>query len=114
MTSNLWLLIAILIAIIVLGIAFFLVDKKRSQKVDYRNLFVMGAIFSAVSVPTNNNPLLILGLIFVAAGLVNFNKWEQNRTRWSDLSKEERTVKLWLMLILLLVLIVGIAIFLID
>ena len=91
MNSIPWILIAILIAAILLGIVLVVFVRKRKQprRVDYRNYFVMGVIWLAAAPVLTLLPwllhgeepffmasfFLIMGSAYTIIGLLNRDKW---------------------------------------
>lgn len=90
-----WIIFAILGLIVVLGIAVvFVARKKKKHEPDYYAFYVMGIIwtlFGVVSLALNtilqldftftNTPLLSMGVIFLALGIANKDKWKKNRKK---------------------------------
>jgi membrane protein CcdC involved in cytochrome C biogenesis len=86
-----WILVAILVAIVLLGVVMVVVLRKRRQptRLDYRNYFVMGVIWLATGVVLSLLPwflhgevslwfglfFLVMGLAYTIFGLVNREKW---------------------------------------
>lgn len=122
MNTTPWLLIATLTALIILGFVALLVAVRRKEKrpPDYYALFIMGIIWLATGLimyPMENsliNGLFILGLIFIIVGLVNKDKWKENRFHWGDLSKNERTLRMGLIILLGLLVLAGLVVYLIT
>ena len=53
----------------------------------------------------------MMGLAFMAIGLVNKGKWQKNRKSWKDLGKRERRILAITMLILGLLVAAGVVFF---
>ena len=102
-----WILIAVGILIILLGIAYIISVKKKKRPVDYYNFFIIGIIWAGAGIPLKNYALSVIGLIFMAVGLFNKDKWKKNRKRWKDLDKDEKKITIVIMIILLLLVIAG-------
>ena len=75
--------------ITVLGVIFILLRRKQQDRTvtdtNYRSLFNVGIIFFfaglAISITSRMiNPLLVLGLIFLALGYTNKDQWKPVRT----------------------------------
>ncbi len=91
MNSIPWILVAILVGVIVLGILMVVVVRRRKEprRVDYRNYFVMGVIWLAfapflILLPWllhGEEPFsmgyffLMMGLGYTIIGLMNKDKW---------------------------------------
>ena len=91
MNSIPWILIAILVAAVLLGIVLVVFVRRRKQprRVDYRNYFVMGVIWLAAAPVLILLPwllhgeepffmasfFLIMGLAYTIIGLLNRDKW---------------------------------------
>lgn len=91
MNSIPWILIAILVTAVLLGIVLVVFVRRRKQprRVDYRNYFVMGVIWLAAAPVLILLPwllhgeepffmasfFLIMGLAYTIIGLLNRDKW---------------------------------------
>jgi hypothetical protein len=114
MLARGWIMIAIAIAILVLGILFIissLVSKKK-RKADYYNLFIMGIIWIAIGIPLRNNLLVALGIVFGIVGLVHKKEWKKNRKeyKWAGLNKYEKILAVVFVIFLIIALLAGIVI----
>ena len=87
-----WLIIAVLVMLLLLGIVFFAVKKKKPM--DYYNLFTIGIIWTIIGIPLKNYILSALGLIFMIVGIVNKKRWKETHKPWNKLPKKERKYKL--------------------
>ncbi len=96
MTGKPWILIAVLILIVLLGIIAIMAVKykKKQHKPDYYVFFVMGLIWLPFGIATENSAFFILGLVFMALGLVHKDEWKKNHRPWKKMDKTER--KIWL------------------
>lgn len=93
----------IALGIVVAAALGFTIYFKRKYKrpTDFRAVFVMGVAFISIGA-ASNNALIPAGIIFKLVGLKNRSKWKANRFRWSDLSAEEKRVKIIFLSIILL------------
>ncbi len=91
-TETIVLTFLVLFAVAAIAIAIYLRNKYR-RPTDYKALFLMGAALVAIGA-AGNNALIPAGIVFMLVGLKNREKWEANRLRWSDLSVEEKRVKI--------------------
>lgn len=109
MPINSLLRISILVALILLGLVFFLIQKrKRSEhRHNYKAFFILGIIWIPTGVATKNYVFSIVGLTLLIIGLVNKDKWT-DENKWSDLSPKEKKIKLSLIILLTVILIIGI------
>jgi hypothetical protein len=107
-------IVAVLVGLLGLGllVVVFVVKSKRGEALttDYRALAVMGMIWVPVGVAIGNPGLWTVGVIFLVTGLVNRDKWKEQKA-WSDLSMVERRTRLVLLVGLALLLVVGLAVF---
>ena len=87
------LILTIIIALLVIGVAVFAIIKRKGEKTkpDYRVLFTLGIVWLPIGIATDNPGLLGLGAVFLIAGLANRSKWKKE-PRWSDLSPERRKI----------------------
>ena len=100
------------ILFIVLGVLLFVrIKYKQPLEPDYRVFFILGVIwiaFGVINVSQGGNVALgVLGVIFLAVGLGNRDKWRQQK--WADLPAEQRRLKIILMLVLLGIMVLGLA-----
>jgi hypothetical protein len=113
MDGTIWLLIAIGVLVILLGIIAIWVNRGKKHEPDYYTFFIMGIIWLAVGIPLDNSALFIMGLVFMAVGLANKNKWKKKQKTWSKMNKKERKIMVILILIGLVLLVLGMITFLI-
>ncbi|MBR9690674.1 hypothetical protein GOV08_03235 [Candidatus Woesearchaeota archaeon] len=100
----------ILLGLIAVGVLIYSYKKKGSlPPTDYYVFFVMGIAFIPLGMVLKNYAIFALGLIYMAIGLKNKNKWKKNHLKWKDLSKEQQRLKLIIIGVLTLVLIIGAA-----
>ena len=109
-----WLLVAVGLLILILGIVYIVSIRKKKRPVDYYNFFIMGIIWAGAGIPLKNFALSAMGIIFMILGLVNKDKWKQNRRKWKDLTKGERKITLIIMFLLLLLIVAGFILLIIN
>ena len=107
-----WIAISIIILGLLATIFAVILYKRKGAKheLDYRTLFTMGIIFTAVGISTSNPGMWVLGLAFMAIGITNKKKWKKQR-KWSELSKKEQKFKIILLTILGILLLAGFVFF---
>lgn len=113
MSAVPWILIGVLTLLLLFFIVGIFFKKKTKRPTDYYNLFIIGAIWFVFGIPTGNSALLILGAIFIIMGIVNKGKWKKNHVPWNKLTKEEKRLKQFIIAALALIVLVGLAAFLI-
>jgi len=110
-----WILISILILVIVLAIVAIFFKKKYKRPTDYYAFFLIGVIWTIFGIfaffTDKNFTFFILGIIFLIIGLANRDKWKKNRVTWKKLTKPERTLRVWIMTILGILVLVGLIAF---
>lgn len=116
MSAIPWILISIAVIIILLGIfvIFAIKSKKIKQREpDYYTFFIMGIIWTIFGAVFFEDLFffLAIGLTFLIIGLMNKDKWNKNRVRWKDLSKFEKKFKIWMMITLGLLALLGLIVF---
>jgi hypothetical protein len=78
----------------------------------------MGIIWLIIGVPlgfsSKNYGFLLLGLIFTIVGLANKKKWKENHRTWKQLTKEERRIKTFLIVVLGIFFVAGLLVYLIN
>ena len=119
-----WILIAIGLLIILIGVGFVIILKssKKKRPTDYYNFFIMGltwfplGIVFMTTIEDNSvgSFFFILGLVYMAIGLSHKKEWKKNHeaNKWENLSKQEQKIKMWIIIILGLSVLAGIVAFL--
>ena len=110
--------IAALLFIAIILMIFIRTKSKIKYPTDYHNLFIIGIIWLSAGIPigvtTKNYGLMALGLIFMAVGMLNKKKWKKNKKEIQKLQEKHpeyfKTKKI-IIGILLLLLIIGIAVY---
>ncbi|MCK4257921.1 MAG: hypothetical protein KAX49_03030 [Halanaerobiales bacterium] len=105
----------LIIGLIILGLLVFMITirKKTKQEPDYRTFFIIGASWIPLGVATKNYVFSVMGIILLAVGLKNKDKWS-NVKKWSELSLEVKRIKLAVVIFLSLVLVVGIVLYVLN
>jgi amino acid transporter len=103
------------ILVLLLGVMLFVrIKYKQPFQPDYRAFFLLGLIWIMIGIinliQDGSAALGALGVILLAIGLGNRDKWRQQK-KWADLPPELRRMKLIFVLVILLVLVLGIAAF---
>jgi chromate transport protein ChrA len=107
---DFWMVSLMFLLMIILGIivAFLFSKNKKNQKEpDYYAFFIMGLVWLIAGIIVKNNPLWIVGFIFLLLSLYNHKKWKQNEFKWKDLSKFEKRLRIWITVALSLILIAS-------
>ena len=90
-------IIMTVVAILILALfAVFMVtyrNRDTPTEPNYRALAILGAAWLPIGIASDNPGLWGMGLVFLIVGLTNRDKWGQE-TRWSDLSSQQRTIKI--------------------
>jgi membrane protein CcdC involved in cytochrome C biogenesis len=118
-----WILIAIFVTLVLLGIVVVVAVRrgKRPRRVDYRNYFVMGVVWLATGVVLSLLPWFLhgevsfsIGLFFFAMGLAYTTIGLANRDKWGEQTELPRATTRKLMIIAVLVgalLVLGLELF---
>ena len=114
MDMQIWLIIAIAITLLFLGVITIFATRGKKRPTDYYNFFIMGIIWTAVGIPLKNYILSVAGLIFLIISIVHKKDWEKNRLRWDDLDNKEKKWKVIIILSLGIILLAGFAILLLT
>lgn len=86
-----WILVAILVTLVLLGVVMFVFVRKRPQprRMNYRNYFVMGVVWIPTGLVLSLLPWLlhgedlsVIGLFFVVMGLAYTTLGLVNRDKW--------------------------------
>jgi formate hydrogenlyase subunit 3/multisubunit Na+/H+ antiporter MnhD subunit len=113
MGSLSWILIAIAGLLLILGVAFVMLKKKSKRPVDYYSLFIMGIIWLPAGFAIKNYALSVIGLVFLIIGLVNRDKWKQNKKKWEDLDEGEKKWMKFIIFLLSVLVLAGFIFFLV-
>lgn len=94
-------LISIIIALIIIGLAIFMVftKKKMNREPNYKTFFVIGLIWLPTGIATKNYGLLGMGLAFSIMGLVNKEKWQEEKVE-ADLTLSKKIMMVGLTVLL--------------
>lgn len=101
----------ILIAIFVLiALVIFLFKKKyiKDEKPNYKVLFIIGTTWLPLGVALKNPGFIIGGLILIIIGMKNKDQWRDEK-KWSEMSEQEKRVKVAIIVLLGLMVIAGVA-----
>lgn len=108
-----WILIAVAVLIILLAVVAILIRKKHKSPPDYYSFFVMGIIWLPIGIAAGNSALWMMGLAFMAVGLVHKDEWKKNHRPWNKLDKGEQKLRLVVIIALgVLVFLAALAFFL--
>lgn len=109
MAAILW----VVLGLIVLGllVALLAYNKKKKIPPDYYAFFIMGLIWAPFGAISRNYSLMTMGLVFLALGLANKDKWKKNHKTWKDLDSKEQKIRLLLILFLGVIVLVGLVFF---
>jgi len=112
MSAIPWILIAVLIMLILLGVIAIYVLKGKKRPTDYYSLFTIGIIWFIIGIPLENSILSILGLVFMITGLIHKKDWKKNHRKWKDLDKIEKKISTIIMIILGILVLAGLVVLL--
>jgi len=106
-----WILVAVgVLLVIFLGIFIWKYRKGDHQNPSYKSLFQMGIIFTGAGIPMmvtlgpTGSPLFILGLVYIAIGLANRDKWDSEPEKTKIDAKTKNLIIAVLVLVILIVL----------
>ena len=112
MGTTPWILISVAILLVLFLILAIILRKGNKRPPDYYAFFIMGIIWLIFGLPLKNYTLSAMGVVFTIAGLVNKDKWEQNRQRWETLSPGEKKWRIAIIIILGILVLAGLVFFL--
>ena len=105
-----WIILGIIFALLLVFI--IVIRRKGNAQVDYRALFMLGAVFIPVGIATKNFFMWIFGLGLIVISLANYKRWKEQKT-WKQLNKKQKKQRMWIMISLGIVVLVGLILFLI-
>jgi len=114
MNIMIWIVLGLLIFF---GVVAIVVARKRGRRpTDYYAFYVMGITWLPFGIVMKlifpdafiGSLFMTLGLIYLAIGLVNKDKWKKNRRK---MSREEMKLKMWIVLGLGLLVLIGLVFF---
>ena len=114
MAASLWIIIAIFVLLLVLAAVALFVTRKKKRPTDYYTFFVMGMIWAPLGLVMDNIPFTVMGLVFMAIGWSNRDKWKKNRVTWKKMKKEERKLQMLVIAMLGILLLAGIVVLLLT
>ena len=86
-----WMLITIAAAVLIIAVASMIfLRKKKKRPIDYYSFFIIGICWIPLGLAIKNHFMWIIGLVFMAVGLVNKDKWKTNKRKWSKLDRNEK------------------------
>jgi len=97
--------------LVVLLILALIINKGKIRPPDYYAFFIMGIIWLALGLPLKNYTLSAMGIVFTIVGLVNKDKWKENRQSWETLTPIEKRWKIILIAILSFLVLAGLVVF---
>lgn len=118
MDLKIWLIFAVAIVVIILGILTIVLNLKPNKKsIDYRALFVVGIIWFVVGIILGKIILgtymfSVIGLLFALIGLIQKGKWKENKKDWNKLSESEKRLVLVMIVVLGLLVLAGVIVLL--
>jgi len=107
-----WILIAVLVTLIILAVVAVIMKKKYKSPTDYYAFFVIGITWLPLGLVFKNPALWGMGLVFMAVGLAHKKDWKKNHKPWNKLTKEEKKIKTVIITILGILVLIGLAAFL--
>lgn len=110
---EMWIVLAMIVALVVVGVAIFTLRKEMEQKPDYRVFFILGVTWLPLGIATDNTAFLALGAVFMVIGLANRDKWKE-QPKLSEMPEEQRRVKIALIVGLAVLLLVALGIYLLS
>jgi hypothetical protein len=112
---NTWLIIMIAVAVIIVGLAIFMIVAQRKKKEisNYRSWFFIGICWIPQGVVFKNVFFLVMGVVFAVVGLLNKNKWKEGK-KWSDLTSAEKRIKFVLIAVVTVLFIAMVVIYFIT
>ncbi|MFC1801529.1 hypothetical protein ACFLZB_03615 [Nanoarchaeota archaeon] len=107
----LWVVLGLLILGLILMIVTTVLWRKKKRPIDYFAFFVIGLTWLPIGLAMQNSALWIMGLVFLSIGLINQKKWKKNRRSWKKLSKNEKKIRIVLLVFLGFLVLLGILFF---
>lgn len=109
MDLKVWLIFAVAIVVIVLGILTIVLNlKSKGKSVDYYALFIMGVIWAVAGFFLNIKIFSGIGLLFILIGLFKKSKWKENKKNWKRLNQDEKRLVLIMIIVLGLLVLAGV------
>lgn len=82
-----WILVAVLAAVVVLGLVYFFWKKGKAHKPAYKTWFYIGIVWMAMGLPLatalKQPPyygFFVIGVVFAVLGWLNRDKWEDEKS----------------------------------
>ena len=98
MTRGSWLFASgfILVLLIVLVVIAIVSQRRSKRPPDYRTLFIAGVMWLVIGIPVRNFVMAAVGLVLAVLGIAHRKEWKQASTNWSELTREEKRTKIFL------------------
>ena len=106
-----WILIGLIVLGILFAVAALMFKKKNKIPPDYYTFFIMGITWVPLGFALDNPAFTVMGIVFMAVGLLNKDKWKKNHRPWNKMSKEERNFKMVVIALLGLLVLFGLVAF---
>lgn len=110
MDSNIMIIISIIVFILLLGAIAFIWRKNKCNTEDYYTFFILGIVWTIIGIPSKIYSLSIIGIVFLIIGILNKDKWKERKT-WNKLSKEEKRLKIIMIIVLTITFFTGITVY---
>ena len=110
---RLVLMIVIGIAIIAFLIVTIFMKRKHRVAPNYKAFFIIGVTWLPLGIIMQNYIFSVVGACFLAVGLTNKKKWN-TEPRWADLPPQVRRLKLFIIIFLGVLLLVGITLYILT
>lgn len=110
---NLTIMIVIGAILFGLLIAFIVINRNQRKQPNYRAFFIIGVTWLPLGFATRNYVFSVVGACFLAVALANRKKWK-DEPKWADLSPQARKLKLFVVISLAVLLLVGIAVYILT
>jgi hypothetical protein len=108
-----FLILMIAIGLIVLAIILttIIISRKHQIQPSYFSFFIIGITWLPLGLVLKNYFFAIMGTAFLVAGLANHKKW-QTRIKWSELPEPVKRLRIFIMIFLIVLVLVGFVFFL--
>jgi branched-subunit amino acid ABC-type transport system permease component len=113
--TNIWLLVSIIGAlIIVLAIVFLVMRRKEHREPDYRAFFILGVLWIVIGLveyftSRDVSIFFLMGLVFLTIGLSHKNRWGKPRQLLNEKQKKMQKI---IMIFVTVLVVLGLVLFL--
>jgi len=103
MAVVIWAIFALLFLGLILAMAAYFIQGKKKTQADYFGMFIVGMIWAPIGIIIENSLFIIMGILFMAIGLKNKDRWGKKNVKWKKLNKQEKKARILIFVFLAII-----------